>query len=60
MNIVNMVSLLFYNELINIKNNNNVVHLNKIKIYNNLDYDNNKKNMCLVKYNICFIKSDQL
>ena len=46
-----------YNELLELKNHNNIVDNSIENIYNNLDYDNYKKDVELIKnakYNICF------
>jgi hypothetical protein len=47
-----------YNELLGLKNNNNDIIDNSIEnIYNNLDYDNYKNDIKLIKnakYNVCF------
>ena len=52
-----------YDELLNLKNNNNVLDLSVDNIYDNLNYDNYKKDINLIsnaKYNICFGQGGQL
>lgn len=52
-----------YDELIELKNNNNINNVCIDNIYNNLNYDNYKKDIELIKnakYNICFGQGGQL
>jgi hypothetical protein len=52
-----------YNELLELKKNNDILDLSIYNIYNNLDYDNYKKDINLInnaKYNICFGQGGQL
>ena len=52
-----------YNELLELKNHNDVIDISIKNIYNNLDYNNYKKDVFLIKnatYNICFGQGGQL
>jgi DNA-binding MurR/RpiR family transcriptional regulator len=52
-----------YNELIELKNHNDIIDSSIENIYSNLDYDNYKKDIKLIqnaKYNICFGLGGQL
>jgi hypothetical protein len=52
-----------YNELIELKNHNDIIDNSIENIYSNLDYDNYKKDIKLIqnaKYNICFGLGGQL
>jgi len=52
-----------YNELLNLKNNNNIIDKTKDNIYNNLNFDDYKNDLLLIKnakYNISFGLGGQL
>ena len=52
-----------YDELLELKNNNDLIDITIADIYNNIDYDSYKKDALLIqnaKYNICFGQGGQL
>ena len=52
-----------YNELMELKNNNDIIDISIENIYSNLDYNNYKNDIKLIKnakYNICFGLGGQL
>jgi hypothetical protein len=52
-----------YDELLELKNNNNIIDNSIENIYSNLDYDNYKNDIKIIqnaKYNICFGLGGQL